>query len=267
MPKMAGKNNRQIFLIFLALCIFSISIFSLNIASAEYSIDVSLNQESYSVGEEILFTARLLDGNLPLSKNIDVVFSDILGKKQINMNVVSNQENKLLIAEDFPSGSWNAVARYNDEEGKGVFFIREKTGVEFLIEGDKLIIKNTGNTRYTRTISITIGSETSSLKQDIKVNGQKEFKLIAPKGFYDIKITDGENSLNKKSVELFGTGNAVGPIDESLIGTGMLGGPIEPDKIDSGIFSSNRTIIAFVFIGVVFILGILLLIESRMRKR
>ena len=54
-------------------------LFTISIVSAEISIDVSgLKQEPYSLGEELTYTIRLLQDNTPISKQVEITFSDAL---------------------------------------------------------------------------------------------------------------------------------------------------------------------------------------------
>lgn len=104
---------------------------SINLVSAEYSIDISGLKESYSVGEEINYKVILLeDGNL-IGKNVGVIFSDELGISEIKLNVVSNEENTLRVSENFSSLGWYVKAAYGDKEVKRSFMIQENSEIEF----------------------------------------------------------------------------------------------------------------------------------------
>ena len=257
------KNKIFILMFFL---IFFVSF----VVAQEYSIDIAVGkQESHSIGENLSFSVRLLENDIPVSKEVMVYFSDALEKNVIDMSVMSNEENNFLIRQDFLSGHWNIKAVYENETGYGFFSIKENSDVEFIIKEDKLIIRNKGNARYTKTVQIIIGDNKQTLTQNIKVGAQKELKLIAPEGIYDIRISDGEHTVTKKNIQLFGTGRVVGAVDRNLVGyTGFAGVSItDPDKLEDRILPSDKFPIVFIFIGAVFGLGILLLIEKRFRKK
>ncbi|MCK5321180.1 hypothetical protein KAJ38_01255 [Candidatus Pacearchaeota archaeon] len=241
---------------------------SVAFVSAEYSIDISGLEESYSVEEEISYKVLLLkDGNL-IERDVEVIFSDELGISEINLNVKSNEENSLQVSENFSSLGWYVKANYEDKEVKRSFIVEENLEVEFSLDGDKLVIKNKGNVRYTRTVQIKIGDETESYVQNIPVGGQNVWVLIAPEGDYNIEITDGTNTFTKSNVKLtsIGTGNAIGAMSESQQITGLLGGPIAPEKMDNAFIPSDKSYVAITFILAVFGLVILLFIERRKRK-
>jgi len=126
------------------------------VAATNYSIDVSVeSNEVYAIGSDLSLNVRLVDGDGNLIQDkVDVVLSDALVKKQINLTVNSNENANVLIKDDFQSGLWDIEASYGDVVGRSFFNVAENSNVEFLIEGDRLIIRNTGNVPYTKTVLI-----------------------------------------------------------------------------------------------------------------
>ena len=248
--------------LFLMIC------FSLSVVYAEISIDVSIAQKiPVAVGDKLQFEVRLIDGTTPLNDNVDVYFSDALGDKNLKSTVKSNENNFFLIATDFPSGLWNIKAIYKDKQVERSFSVAEKSSVEFVIEGTNLIVRNIGNVRYTKPIELTIGSEKQTKTLNLKVGEEKQWKLVAPDGNYNIFVTDGEKTMSKENVQLIGTGNVIGAIDEGVMGTGLLGGPIDPSQVDSSFLSKGKIPLALAFVGAIFGIGALLLVENRLTKR
>jgi hypothetical protein len=49
--------------------------------------------------------------------------------------------------------------------------------------------------------------------------------------------------------------------------TGFLGAPVDPDSLDEALIVSEKSYVVLVFIGAVFGLGILLLIERKINKK
>ena len=116
-------------------------LFCFTLVAADFSIDVSVDKDSYSIGEEIVYTVRLVDGGDAVGGEIDIVFSDNLGKKIIERTVSANEEQTLLVGEDFPSGGWEAVVSYEGIEGKGIFLVTVNREVSFVIDGDRLMLR------------------------------------------------------------------------------------------------------------------------------
>ena len=234
-----------------------------------YSIDLSGIKESYSIGDKIEYTVLLLEDNNLIQRNVDVIFSDELGQNKITQKVITNSKNSLVIGENFSALNWQITTSYNNKEVKRSFLVLESSKVEFSIEGDKLIIKNKGNIRYTRSVQIKIGGETTSYTQNIPIGGEKKWTLIAPAGSYNIEVTDGISRFIKSNVKLtgIGTGNAIGAISEDFPVTGLLGGPIDPEKSGNTSIFSGKSAIAITFVLAVFALGILIFVSNKIKKR
>ena len=100
------------------------------------------------------------------------------------------------------------------------------------------------------------------------MGGEKTWLLIAPEGSYNIEVTDGVTTFRKSNVRLssVATGNAIGVMSEDAKITGFLGGSTDPEQLSSSYNPLKDHTIVLVFIGAVFGLGILLLIERKLRK-
>ena len=183
--------------------IFGILIITLSLVTAQnYSMDISgLNTEEYNPGEEITFKIILLENGKEIERQVSYTLNDALNKKEISNLKTSNKETSLKIENDFPSGIWTIKATYQDSEITRTFTVGENLEIEFLIEADSLIIRNKGNTRYTKTIQIIIGSKTNSYAQNIKAGGERNLKLVSADGKYNIEVTD-ETTTIKKTKEL-----------------------------------------------------------------
>ncbi|MCR4284431.1 MAG: hypothetical protein NUV97_00095 [archaeon] len=241
----------------------------ISLVSADYSIDVSGLKESYSIGEKISYKVLLLEDGNPIQQSVEVIFSSDFGDEEIIKNVVSNEKNILLVEETFSSLGWHIKASYGGKVVERPFLIQENSEVEFVIEGNSLIIRNRGNVRYTRDVQIKIGDITESYTQNIPVGGEKVWKLVAPEGSYNIEITDGVNKFSKSNVPLtsIGTGNAIGMVSEDFRLTGLLGGPTDPDSLGSSFTPLRNYVVVLTFVGAVFILGVLFLVEKKLKKK
>jgi len=238
---------------------------SLAFVSANYSIDISGLKQSYSVGEEISYTVILLEDGKAIDRTVQVTFSDDFGKSKIVNSVLSNSLSKLLVNESFASFGWHVQAAYNGKEVSRSFAILEKSSIEFSLEGDKLIIKNSGNVPYTKEVKIKIGQEESTYTQNIPVGGQNSWILVAPKGTYNIEVSDGINVFTKSNVNLDSqsTGNAIGVMSDEFKGTGFASGVRDPNNLDKTFISMDKLPVALVFVSVVLILIALLYIKKK----
>jgi hypothetical protein len=241
---------------------------TISLASATFSIDISgLKTEDYNPGEEATFKVILLENGNSVSKEVTYEITDALGKTKITGKTNSNEDTSIKIEKEFSSGIWTITANYQDSQVKRAFTISENQEVEFLIENDELIIRNTGNIRYTKTIQITIGTETNSYAQNIRAGNEKILKLISADGTYDIQITDGETSIKRENVQLFGVGNVVGAVDKELVGYTGFAGTTDPSSLEDRPLSLKKLPLALIFIAAVGILIALVIIERRLTKK
>ena len=158
----------------------------------ELSMDIIIDKQVYSAGENVSFKVILLQNNNPISNPITVKFSDVTDKKVITKEVTPNINQEFIIEKAYLSGYWKIEASYNNQTVKRFFTIGEREEAEFIIEGEKLIITNTGNVPYTKTLQILIGEKVISQKQFIDIGESKEIRLVAPEGDYNVQVSDGK---------------------------------------------------------------------------
>jgi hypothetical protein len=97
-----------------------------------------------------------------------------------------------------------------------------------------------------------------------------QYRLIAPEGNYEIKVTDWATTLTKSQVQLTGTGQIIGTLDEaSAKNRNPITGGISPDaENDIGLLSYiKNSSLVYIFILVVFGVAILLTIQRKMIKK
>jgi len=257
-----GEKSR----LFIAL---SLVIFATTLTLAqEYSIDISgLSSEDYNPSEELSFKIILLEDTKEISQEVSYKLTDALHKKTVEGKATSNEEIILPIENDFPSGIWTIQANFNGKQVIRTFNVGENLEIEFLIEADNLIITNKGNTRYTKTIQITIGDKTSTYTQNIKAGDRKVLRLISEDGTYNIKVTDGTTTIKRENVQLFGVGNVVGAVDEELVGYTGFAGADNLRKAGDRTISLKKLPLSMIFIAAVGILAFLVIVERKMTKK
>jgi len=236
-------------------------------AAQEYSIDISgLDNEEYSLGEDLTFKIILLEDKIQVDKEVTYTLTDTLNKKEVTGTTTSNQETSVTIGNDFVGGIWTITANYSDIQVKRTFLVGENPEIEFIIEGDELIIRNTGNVRYTKTIQIKIGKEINTYAQNIKAGEEKILKLISINGQYDIEVTDGQTTIKRENVQLFGTGNVVGAVDKNLVGYTGFAGADEIAKAEDREISLSKLPLSLIFIALIGILTALAFVERKLSK-
>ena len=223
-------------------------------------IEVSTVKENYISGENITLKVTLLDSqNNPVNAETILEIQD--GEKRVNIEktVQSNKLVEIDLGTSAPSGYWTIKAKYLDSTAIGSFMIKSNEEVKFELVGDMLTVTNIGNTRYSKTIQIVIG-ETIGIKDiDLDIGEKISFRLIAPEGIYNIKVTDGTNTFTRGSVSL--TGEAIGILDERLNQRTPITS-VGPENIEESssysIFKQNKIIYILVLaiVGATILLGI-----------
>ena len=233
-------------------------------------IEISTAKDVFEAGEKITVKISLFDeNNKPISDNINIILEDAEKTKIIEKQIPSNQFVEIDLGEGATHGYWTIKAVYNDAEATGVFSIEASELAKFELNGDKLTITNIGNTEYSKTVQIRIGDTIGIKTPKLAVGETVSYRLIAPEGVYNIKITDGKTTLERSDVTLTGTGNAIGAIDERISQRSGITGVTSPsEKQDEqilGYFRNNSFI--YVFVLVIFGAMILLAIERNYRKK
>jgi len=227
------------------------------------------SKNSFLAGEDIAFTISLYDeNNNPVSDNVDVIIENADKTETIEKTFPSNQPVSLNLGESARAGFWSITAKYQDAEITSLFSIEPSGNVLFEIIEDRLIITNTGNSRYTETIDIAIGDSIKSQDVDLGVGDKTSFRLVAPDGTYNIRVTDGKTTVTKGSVTLTGTGNVIGVLDERLTGgEGPITGGPGPGEEGEDFYGGRNKNLVYLFIIVVIGAAVLLAIERNYRKR
>lgn len=247
-------------------------LFASLIAAESVSIEFP-NGNKFEEKQPITFKATIYDDNSnPIEGEMLVTIEDAERNVIIEKTVSSKEVSSIDLGERAASGQGVIKITYNGKDYFEFFEIGKKELARFDIEDNKLIVTNIGNTRYSKVIKITIG-ETESIKElELEIGESVSYRLIAPDGSYNIKVSDGPDGaadLIRSNVLLSGTGNVVAAIDDSASGGNSITGGISPDEnSDVAILSyiKNNTFV-YIFIIVIFGAMILIAIERQYRKR
>lgn len=249
--------------------IFASILFLLTFVSAN-SITIEFPKgEEFSAGDPITFKATLYDDSQkPIDGEINIIIEDSQ-KSTTTASVKSGDVNTITIV-GASSGQGVIKADYQGTQTIAFFEIGRQEIIKFELDtNNNLVATNIGNTPYSKIITITIGSTTGTQEVNLEVGQSKKFRLIAPDGNYNIKVTDGKTTLIRGDIKLTGTGNVVGAIDESATQNNPITGIVSPDgKSDTAILSYiKRSKFVYVFIAVIFAAMILVAIERNYRRK
>lgn len=142
--------------------------------------------------------------NIPTSIKITIKnnFDEIIMQTSVPTNEVYNYSIKY----NEPVAEWSVLGEFEKLNAEKIFEIIEKQDVNISIVNDTILIKNTGNIKYNKTLSVKIGDEIRSIDVLLKIDETKEYKLKAPEGEYLIEVGGGEEKITSTS---FLTGRSV----------------------------------------------------------
>ena len=248
------------------------SIFLLQLVVAQdYRMEISIISEDkiFEPGETITLITTLYDlNNKIIEDDVLIIIKDMKEKIIQEETIASKDIVELKLNENALAGEGKIIAKYKNAEASEPFFVSEKKLVEFKLEGEKLIITNVGNTKYDKKVYITIGDTTGTKSPLIKVGESVYYRLIAPEGVYNIKVTDKETTFTKGEVKLTGTGKVIGALDEQESRVSGITG-ISPGEDSEGELLNylKRSKFVYVFVAMIFGAMILLAIERRYKKK
>ncbi|MCK5043967.1 hypothetical protein KAR52_03140 [Candidatus Pacearchaeota archaeon] len=100
------------------------------------------------------------------------------------------------IAYNEPPKEWTIFAVSDKITSEITFEIKEKEKVEIKLINRTVLITNTGNVFYNKTVLVKIGNETKHIDVGLDVDKDQKYILSAPDGEYSIEvIADGNNKI------------------------------------------------------------------------
>ena len=155
---------------------------------------------------------------------VKAILHDQTGEK-IDSNVIitiKNDKNKIFeqvdkstdeflefpIKYNEPPADWKIFAVSNKLSSESTFKINEKQDIKIELINRTLIVKNTGNVPYKKTLLIKIGDKSMNIDINLDINENEKYILSAPDGEYKIEVigSEGESKMTGMSVL---TGDAI----------------------------------------------------------
>lgn len=178
---------------------------NVKIAQVAKEAKIALNKESILPGEELIYTVLVYDQTNQDMKAVgEVVIVSSDGKILLSKSVSSGDASTLLIASNSTPGLWSVKGKVGEIITKKDFNIENLEKVSFEMMNSSLTVRNIGNVFYNKSIEIKIG-DVSELKQiNLMVGESKRYRLAAPDGNYEVKISEGIETESLGSVFLTG---------------------------------------------------------------
>ena len=258
-------KTKRIPIVLFASLILIISVIFVSAQNLEIKIDKTIYQQ----GDKIKYTIQLYDdSNNPIPGNVDVEFKDATGFNTIKRTVPANEEQEINLGNQALFGYWKIIAKFNNKEVTRLFTIESNEQVSFELNGNELIITNTGNIPYSKTIQIAIGDIIETKKIELNIGESTNLKLVAPDGTYNIQVSDGKTTISRQNVQL--TGNAVAIVNPNEAGSVPITGvnrPLDDSTKETSagdIFNKSKLALVFVF---AFLVLFILVVVQRFNER
>ncbi len=201
-------------------------------------IEIFVNSHEIDPGEKILYKVEAYDqaGN-SIPREASVSIYSAKGSLILEKITKTGEEIEHMTEGNYTPGYLKIVAEVEDLEKDKLIYVAEKQVADLTIVNNTLVVTNTGNVRYVKSIEIKIGEKAIIKDVDLDVGEKKIFRLYAPDGEYSVFARDGISEISSNSVSL--TGKA--------IDVGELGG------INS-VFFIVLAIILLILIGLIYLL-------------
>jgi hypothetical protein len=182
---------------------------TLNIQQVLTETEVALNDQNIDPGTVLSFIPLLKDqaGRTVSEEDVAVIIRDSQGNRIFEKIVESDKKINYDIPTDTPADYYEIEVSYEDITSVKKFFINEKAQVSFELQNETVVVTNIGNVPYNKDVQIEINGKPFIKKIELDLKESQEFRLTAPPGEYDIKITDGESEIAASGVAL--TGHAI----------------------------------------------------------
>lgn len=182
-------------------------------------IEIAFDKQSVSPADQIKYTILAFDqageemkteSSLTIYRPDETVATKKLVKTQepITFKPARN---------DTP-GYWRAEVTAGSFNAEKTFLVEEYELIDFELVDDILTVKNVGNVPYDKPFEVTIGdtTEVKTLAEPLSLGATKQYKLVAPDGQYNIKVSDGSDAKELGIAPLTGRAVSVEDIGQSL---------------------------------------------------
>jgi hypothetical protein len=219
----------------------------ITISQIPTNLEIFFEKREINPGENLKIKAILHDQT---GKNIDsLVVISIKNKNNVILEQVDKQTDSFFeyfIKEQQTPSEWKVIAVSNQITKEENFIIKEKENISIEIINNTIVLKNTGNVIYNKTVFVKIGEEPLNIETYLGVGESKKYYLTAPNGEYQVEIISPEGENVKRSVIL--TGNV-----------------ISVKEVSEGAMKLARH--PFVWIFILLVLGITLFLLFKKTKR
>jgi len=182
---------------------------TLNIKRNPTKLDVALSKQNVIPGESLIFKPIIYDqAGEEILSDVSVKIYDSHNNIFFQEIMESGGQREIFFETNQSPGYWKINAESLGLNAERLFFVEELEKAKFEVINDTLIITNIGNVEYKKAVQVSIGEIPDVQNLGLDLGESKKFRLAAPDGAYNVKITDGDSELSINEVTL--TGKIVG---------------------------------------------------------
>ena len=182
--------------------------YEITISQIPTNLEIVLEQKEVNPGETFRIKAILHDQTGEKIK--DMVVISIKDEDNTILEQIEKETDIFVeykIKEGQLPSEWKIVAVSNQITKEDTFRIKEQSNISLEIINRTIILTNTGNVVYNKTVFVKIGEKQLEINANIDIGESKEYYLTAPNGEYQVEVLSSEGEETKKMVIL--TGNAI----------------------------------------------------------
>jgi len=172
-------------------------------------VDIALDNQNVKPGNNLSFKIMLYDqSGEKIEGEASYLIENSEGKSILKSLSKIDLQELFLPEKNLTMGYYKIKAYSAGLSAERQFYVEENEEAEFKIVNNTLVIKNIGNVPYNKAVQVSIGGTVEIINNELQPGEEKEYQLIAPRGTYSIKVTDGTSSLESESAGLI-TGRAI----------------------------------------------------------
>ncbi|MFH1365311.1 MAG: hypothetical protein ABIH28_01890 [archaeon] len=190
----------------------------LDISQIPTNLEIFFEQKEVNPGESLKVKAILRD-----QTGGKINSSAVISIKDDNNKILEQIEEKTdsfigyKIKEQQLPSEWKVIAISNKITSESTFRIKEQEKINIEIINKTVVLTNTGNVFYNKTVFVKIGEEPFNINATLKIGESKKYSLNAPEGEYLVRILSPEGEEVERSVALTGGAISVEEISKSAI--------------------------------------------------
>ncbi|MBI5148052.1 hypothetical protein HZA33_00040 [Candidatus Pacearchaeota archaeon] len=184
-------------------------------------LELALNNDSFIPGSILTVKALLYDqaGN-EIKDIVRLEIYDSRGNNLVQEGIETSLSKNYQIPNNATAGDWKIYVSISDLREERIIYIPKYESASVELVNNKLVVTNTGNVPYKKTLEIKFSSGGTEIDKTKKVvldvDDKQSFLLEAPNGTYDVSVnalSDGTETIEEvkefRSVPLTGRATAV----------------------------------------------------------